>query len=189
MGGMEKKYLHEGIWYIDNFIDPIEVQKILQILENASSWDVMNDKIDKGSNFYNNTIDLNSSAVGDIIRDICLKIGSLFSDGTFRASLLSRYPVTSESGHSFTPEGYQDIVWAMNPHKDRHDYGSSNVSHGAIFYFNDNYEGGEIAYPDLDIVFKPKANSVICHDASIMHGVRAVTSGTRYVLPGFVFEK
>lgn len=182
MGGMEKKYLHDGIWYIENYANPSDIDKILGELKNNSNWSIANKELIEGSNFYNNTTDLNKSSVGDIIRSIYLDIGTLFPDSEFRASLISRYPATS------TPHfGNSDSnTWAMNPHVDNDPIVSADVTHGVILYFNDDYKGGEISYPELGIDFSPKSNTLLCHDASILHGVKPVIEGTRYIYPGFV---
>lgn len=56
-----------------------------------------------------------------------------------------------------------------------------------ILYLNDDYEGGEISFPYLDITLKPKAGSAVFFPANFMtiHEVSEVTKGVRYVLPNW----
>ena len=56
-----------------------------------------------------------------------------------------------------------------------------------LFYLNDDYEGGELYFPDQGIQFKPKAGGAYFFpgDRNYIHGVTEVTSGTRYVVPFF----
>lgn len=62
-----------------------------------------------------------------------------------------------------------------------------SVQYGLIVYLNDDYEGGEIYYPDLDITIKPKARSIIIHPASLPHEVLQIKgNNTRYILSSFV---
>lgn len=62
-----------------------------------------------------------------------------------------------------------------------------SVQYGLIVYLNDDYEGGEVHYPDLEITIKPKARSVIIHPASLPHEVLQIKgSNTRYILSSFV---
>jgi hypothetical protein len=65
----------------------------------------------------------------------------------------------------------------------------SSVSHGAVYYITDDYEGGEIYYPTLGLEFKPKANSLIIHPAQngYEHGVRDVIAGDRFTITYFAF--
>jgi hypothetical protein len=73
----------------------------------------------------------------------------------------------------------------MNAHVDNAGDDFKNVL-GAIIYLNEEFEGGEIYYPELDFKIKPKANSMIMHDASLLHQVLEVTEGIRYTLTTFI---
>jgi predicted 2-oxoglutarate/Fe(II)-dependent dioxygenase YbiX len=72
------------------------------------------------------------------------------------------------------------------------------VDYGAVIYLNDDYEGGEIYFPDQGIDFKPNAGTVVFFPSNTMyiHGVREITKGIRYTTPSFwiptkykIFEK
>ena len=52
----------------------------------------------------------------------------------------------------------------------------------------DDYKGGELHFPDLNISFKLKKGSIIVFNPSLMHGVTPVTEGNRYVLISFMFN-
>jgi predicted 2-oxoglutarate/Fe(II)-dependent dioxygenase YbiX len=62
-----------------------------------------------------------------------------------------------------------------------------DIVYGLVLYYNDNYDDGEIEYPNLEITHKPKAGSLIIHNAEYSHKVREVTSGTRYMTTFFVY--
>ena len=80
----------------------------------------------------------------------------------------------------------------MHPHFDS-DYGplddDSRITHGALFYINDDYEGGELVYTEKGVSLKPKANTLVVHGGAkeFTHGVKRVTSGNRYTLSTFAF--
>jgi hypothetical protein len=63
----------------------------------------------------------------------------------------------------------------------------TTTHYGVVLYLNDDYEGGEIYYPKLDIQYKPKAGDMIIHPGSeeYAHGVRDISNGTRYVITFF----
>jgi hypothetical protein len=56
-----------------------------------------------------------------------------------------------------------------------------------LFYINDDYEGGELYFPEQGIQFKPKAGAAYFFpgDKNYIHGVTEITSGTRYTCPFF----
>jgi len=56
-----------------------------------------------------------------------------------------------------------------------------------LFYFNDDYEGGELYFPQHGIEFKPKAGAAYFFpgDMYYTHGVRPVTAGNRFTSPFF----
>lgn len=56
-----------------------------------------------------------------------------------------------------------------------------------LFYFNDDYEGGELYFPQHGIEFKPKPRAAYFFpgDKYYAHGVRPVKSGNRFTSPFF----
>jgi predicted 2-oxoglutarate/Fe(II)-dependent dioxygenase YbiX len=62
-----------------------------------------------------------------------------------------------------------------------------NYDLNSLFYYNDDFEGGELFYPQHDIVVKPKPGLAIAHpgDVNYLHGVTMITSGNRYTTPSF----
>lgn len=92
---------------------------------------------------------------------------------------------------------WDDEYWSMNPHSDtscEHAENAVNcctaaaIVQGAVFYVNDDYDGGEIEYTQDGFHFKPLANSLVIHDADLIHGVRRVKNGDRYTFPCFIYD-
>lgn len=54
-----------------------------------------------------------------------------------------------------------------------------------LIYLNNDYEGGEIYFPELDISIKPKAGDLVCFPDTpdFIHGVRPISKGIRYTTP------
>lgn len=85
----------------------------------------------------------------------------------------------------FTVRRY-DPGSVMFPHED---YGVPlRPKYTALLYFNDNYEGGEIAFPDKNISIKPKRGSVIIFPSITMHEVKLMISGQRYLTSCYLYE-
>lgn len=82
----------------------------------------------------------------------------------------------------------------MKPHVDgppeynNPNHGINNL--GANFYLNNDFEGGEIYYPELNFTFKPVPNSLVIHRGTpqFLHGVAEVTSGWRLSFGMFAYE-
>ena len=86
-------------------------------------------------------------------------------------------------------EGYQvvkyDIGQYFKDHIDATEEFPRKVS--TVYYFNDNYEGGEIVFSTLNITVKPEKNSMIIFPSSetYKHAAKTITSGTKYAIVGF----
>lgn len=53
-----------------------------------------------------------------------------------------------------------------------------------VYFLNDDFTGGELFFPGLDLVIEPAAGTLVCFpsDHNYVHGVRPVTSGHRYTV-------
>jgi hypothetical protein len=76
----------------------------------------------------------------------------------------------------------------IHGHKDLGPEGqNSEIRFGVILYLNDDFEGGEVYYKDLNLKIKPKKNSLIVHRSTFFHEVLPVTSGIRYSMTTFIW--
>jgi hypothetical protein len=81
----------------------------------------------------------------------------------------------------------------MSAHIDGYGYAKDNGEFVVpeltiLFYINDNYEGGEIVFPEEGLSIKPKANSVIVFPSNKMHSVSEVLSGKRYMTQTYIYK-
>jgi hypothetical protein len=61
-----------------------------------------------------------------------------------------------------------------------------------VIYVNDDFTGGELHFPEIDITYVPKKGALIVFPSSdeYLHGVKPVGAGpTRYALPAFVNKR
>jgi Rps23 Pro-64 3,4-dihydroxylase Tpa1-like proline 4-hydroxylase len=74
----------------------------------------------------------------------------------------------------FMPEFY------LEPHIDTQSVESNHIA--SVYYINDDYEGGEIVFPDYNLNIKPKANSLIVFpgNENYMHKVTKIVDKNRY---------
>jgi len=86
------------------------------------------------------------------------------------------------------PPGYE-----LHPHADSEN--PDGVPHpfpwrdfASVIYLNDDYEGGAIYFPNLNIELKPRPGTLITFPGTLryLHGVRCVTSGMRHTIASFI---
>jgi len=65
------------------------------------------------------------------------------------------------------------------------DFFKYNVS--VLMYPNDDYEGGQITFPEYDLKIKPKAGDMILFPGNMayLHTVEVITKGIRYTMPSW----
>jgi len=72
---------------------------------------------------------------------------------------------------------------SMGAHVDRNVSNPLNtMDWTSLIYLNDDYEGGEIYFDDLDITIKPSAGSIIFLPCLQRHSVNEVASGNKYYI-------
>jgi hypothetical protein len=79
-------------------------------------------------------------------------------------------------------------VWDVGAGAQLHiDHDMPFVQLTSVLYFNDEFEGGEIYFPEFDFSYKPKMGSAIffpsfTKESPYEHGVTEITSGRRYTI-------
>jgi hypothetical protein len=79
----------------------------------------------------------------------------------------------------------------MGPHIDTEDErDKTKPSISLVFYLNDDYEGGEIEFPQQGISLKPEAGSIVIFPSisPYYHDPKPVTKGTKYMIPVFWYK-
>ena len=75
----------------------------------------------------------------------------------------------------------------MHLHKDSGSYHNPEpIVFGVAIYLNDDFTGGELVYPELNLTVKPRPRSMVIHKAQYLHEVLPVTSGSRYSITTFI---
>ena len=79
-------------------------------------------------------------------------------------------------------------VWGYGkgsgPHTDSNNSGF--ITYSSIVYLTTDYEGGEIEFPDYEIIYKPKAGDLILFKTkNTVHEAYPVRSGNRSTVVGF----
>lgn len=194
------KVLHPDIWYWENAISyPDELVGFINDLNSntlshkaISLWEIWsasdNDSVIYGAKKYiSSNIDDMTTQDEKINKKILYIVNSLkmayemcyerYFDGH---SNLNKKEYKIDYGR--IPIQKWIVGASMGPHTDGYD-GHSNLAFSSVLYLNDNYEGGEINFPNHNIKIKPKKGSLIIFPSQdpFIHEVKPVLSGDRYM--------
>lgn len=172
---MKINKIYDDVYEIENFLTEPEFEAVQRVINSFSEED-WNNKDMKNKNkipdfWFGKQIYFNED---NIFSDINKKMQSLFSSYSYYPDkmILQRYK-KGDFIKNHTDQWRTDINYY--------------IGYGLCLYFNDNYEGGELDYPDLKITIKPKANSLFIHGGHILHGSLPVLSDDiRYFTTVFV---
>jgi len=145
----------EDVYEIENFLDQSELKDILNIINNTTVEDWL-DPNSEGTIWHDKSFFLYD------YQDLCNKIvfdkvNYIFPSYFYceKELKVSRFrkgdQIKNHRDNDTTPKGYY-------------------LGYGLVIYYNDDYLGGELDYPELGITIKPKAGSALLHGGEVMHG-------------------
>ena len=187
----------ENIVALENFMTEEELTKLNNFIRNNKQWDVTETHYDDdGVVIYDSGFWTDRVATGDTIfrQDPTIPI---LIDG-----MVARFK--KEVDKFFNVDAFPTspalVRWLpgqrQEPHADKELHTGDNRGKpndfpyydlAGLFYLNDDYEGGELYFPNQGIQFKPKAGAAYFFpgDMNYIHGVTEITSGIRYTCPFF----
>jgi hypothetical protein len=109
---------------------------------------------------------------------------------------LSDYVEKANLTFGWIPEFYKIQKYStgsyMGPHVDSIDKtADKSPTISIVIYLNDDYEGGNICFPEQGLDIKPEAGSMIIFPSypPYYHDPKPVTKGTKYMCPVFCFKE
>ena len=199
--------LAPDIWYWDNalsfpehlkdFIDQIdEYPESYSRISKWENWTASNDKdLVYGKTKTINKANLKTSTGSDLVDKKTLYIANSFLMAFQMCT--DRYLASrnlDKDRYNLNLDSVTIKAWnegqSMGPHFDGQD-GNKDLAFSLVAYVNDDYEGGEISFPNHNITIKPKAGSLIMFPSQdpYIHEVKPIISGTRYMSPAHVYIK
>ena len=146
---------------INNFLTKEECLTLLLEAETSKNWKPQN----KDTGIF-----ILKSNNHKVLIDIHNRVASLF-DKNLHTQIIRMIHKTDK-----------DSFWER--HSDN--AGGAEIKYGVVLYLNDNFEGGELYYPNLDIIIKPESGMLVYHPGDEDHEVLPVVSGNRYTLTSFI---
>ena len=198
---------HPQIWYWENvlsfpehlkdFIEEVDSEEKSYIrISKWENWSASNDPDTVyGSTKTINMRDIKHTTGSDALDKKTLYIANSFSMGFEMCT--ERYlegQRLDKSKYSLDINQIPIKKWNkgqyMGPHFDGQD-GNKDLAFSLVAYINDDYEGGEINFPNQNVTIKPSAGSLIMFPSQepFIHEVRPITSGVRYMSPAHVYTK
>lgn len=166
---MKVNLLSPDIYEIEDFVSVEKQEKVLEYcknLEESNWWH----KEQEGTFFYGKQ---KFGELPELFDEINKNVNKLFSEYANFGKIALQRSLDHE------PLQTHRDYWLKNL-----DY---YIRYGIVIYYNDDYLGGEIEYPELNIVHKPKARSLVLHGGNILHGPRKVNDDVvRYFSTAFV---
>lgn len=187
----------DNIVAIEDFMTDEELTYLNNFAKNNELWDVTETHYsDDGTVIYDSNYWDHRVATAPLLKEADPRVVELISN--MQARLKERVDeFFSVDAHPTSPA---IVRWLpgqrQQPHADKelhegdgrgkpNDFPYYDIS--GLFYLNDEYEGGELYFPNQGIQFKPKAGAAYFFpgDMNYIHGVTEIKSGIRYVCPFF----
>jgi hypothetical protein len=196
--GLEVVEMHPRIYVVHDFLTQGEVDSVLgqiaemsekdwstqyeasllEFIKNQYGVSTFEEAADMGYNMSvdSNWVDKNATIEDQkTCRSIYERLSGVFVD----------MPELEFQGAGSIQRQYEGIK--LNYHVDSES--NPSVAYAAVMYVNDDFAGGELHFPKLDVKFKPKAKDLIVFPSAdeYLHGVLPVEAGpTRYAIPAFI---
>ena len=185
-------YGPENIHVLENFLDPDVCDQMYDFLMNDKIWEDARATTQEKSDFWLDKVlpskHFNKEKFYPHIVKKMNELEQIIGE-TFNVSL--KYP---EKKVFFTIGRWVEGSY-QGPHGDKENEDGSPQRYeslldydiSTILYLNDNYEGGELYFPQHDISIKPTKGMVIMFpgDRYYIHGVSKIENGTRFTIPRF----
>lgn len=187
----------DNIVEIENFITMEERERLTNFALNNKIWDFTETHVDEDglvlydANIWEDRVATYFSLlksdesilelIDDMIRRLKIEVDKFFEvDVRETGPAIVRWPIGARQ------EPHADKEFHIGEERGRaNDFPHYDIA--SLFYFNDEYEGGELYFPVQGIEFKPKAGAAYFFpgDRHYVHGVRPVKSGNRFTSPFF----
>lgn len=169
-------------------LTPEEVSKLLDMVKTYAGFDpkpgfegtglIEQHKLDNDEYPDNMDPDRILLKIIDIVRDYYLETHEML--GTFVFDRM--FGVTMYEGAELAAHRDEDA-------NEKGEFDGKKRSHVCSIILNDDYEGGELVFPDQDSKIRPRAGSMVLFPGYyVAHGVSKITKGTRYVIIVFFHD-
>lgn len=172
---MKINKLYDDVYEVEEFLTEQELADVYTIINNTPEEDWFDEESRNENNtsdfWYGKNLYFKSENVFNLINQ---KMKNLFESYSYypEKTHLQRYKKGDFIKHH-ADQWIPDLPYY--------------IGYGFCLYYNNDYLGGELDYPDLKITIKPKANTLYIHGGHIVHGSLPVLDDTtRYFSTVFI---
>lgn len=187
----------DNIVSLENFMTEAEIQALNDFIRSNTEWDVTETHYnEEGTVIYDSdywkdrvatysTIDKVNPEIPRIIEGMVERL-KVEVDKFFNVDAMPTSPALVRWLPGMLQQPHADKELHIGDDKGKpNDFPYYDLA--GLFYLNDDYEGGELYFPNQGIQFKPKRGAAYFFpgDLNYIHGVTEIKSGTRYTCPFF----
>ena len=187
----------EMIVELENFMTQDEIDFLEKAAKSITIWDVTESHVNEnGTVIYDSdywkdrvattpSLNKNDPKIAPVIANLFKRLEPIIED-FYKVKVIP----TGATIVKWLPGQYQ------HPHADKelhegpdaglpNDFPNYDLS--SLFYLNEDYEGGELYFPNQGVQFKPKVGAAYFFpgDMQYIHGVTEIKSGIRFTCPFF----
>lgn len=184
----------DNIITIDNFIDSDDLKIIQEFCPTIDEWNNEKESVyaEDGTCLYNADYWNDRQCSTDILERINPQVWHIID------KYIDKMQCVIEDQFNCVVSKRPPVIMKWRPGTEQRPHADKQLNDGqpnafpsydlnSLFYYNDDFEGGDLFYPDHDIVIRPCPGLAVLHpgDINYLHGVTMVTSGYRYTTPSF----
>lgn len=184
----------ENIVTIENFIELEDLKIIQEFCPTIDEWNNEKESVyaEDGTCLYNADYWNDRQCSNDILERINPQVWNIID------KYITKMQLVIEDKFNCKVSSRPPVIMKWRPGTEQRPHADKQLNDGqpnafpdydlnSLIYYNDDFEGGDLFYPQHDIVVRPKPGLAVFHpgDVNYLHGVSMVTSGYRYTTPSF----
>ena len=184
----------DNIKIINNFIDLDDLKVIQKFLPTINEWMDAgeNQYAEDGTCTYDSAYWSDRQCSWDILERINIEVFNIVE------KYIQKMKKCLEDSFNVKLSTRPQVIIKWRPGMEQRPHADKQMNDGrpnpfptydinSLIYYNDDFEGGELYYPDHDLIVKPQPGLAVAHpgDINYLHGVKPIISGERYTTPSF----
>jgi hypothetical protein len=188
----------ENIHIFENFIDEDDLKVIQDFCPTINEWNNSKESVyaEDGTCLYNAEYWNDRQCSSEILERLSMPVFKIID------KYIQKMQLALEEIYCLELSPRPPVIMKWRPGTEQRPHADKQIEDGrpnafadydlnSLFYYNDDFEGGNLYYPQHDIVVRPKPGLAVAHpgDINYLHGVTMVTNGYRYTTPSFYTVK
>ena len=184
----------KNIHVFENFIDKEDLKVIQDFCPTINEWNNSKESIyaEDGTCLYNADYWNDRQCSSDILQRLSMPVFEIID------KYITKMQLELERIYDLRLSPRPPVIMKWRPGIEQRPHADKQLNNGepnafvdydlnSLFYYNDDFEGGELYYPQHNLTIKPKPGLAVAHpgDVNYLHGVTMVTKGHRYTTPSF----